>query len=507
MKRRNIILAIGLFGFLFLNFSQACKRSSAKETENPNPNIVLVLADDMGYGDSEVYNSASKIATPNIDLLASEGIRFTDAHAPASICTPTRYGLLTGRYCWRTRVKRGVILGYDEDPLIEKGRSTLASLLKDVGYRTAAIGKWHLGMNWETKDGYVIKNDSNKWASYTGVFKENEENIDFTKPTTGGPRELGFDYFFGTLGCSTSDNPYCFIENDKTVGIPSVMLADKWIGLPGVVTARMEPSWSMEEVDLVYTQKAIDFIDEHMAENPKDPFFVYLALSSPHIPFLPPDFTKGKSLEGPRGDLVLVADWSLGEINKTLEKYNLSDNTLLIFTSDNGPRKGNNGHLSAGEFRGVKGTIWEGGLRVPFIARWPGNIETGIASDQTISLTDMLASFANLTGQTLKKGAGEDSYNVLPAILGQKIENNDSQVRIFHSAAGVFAVRQGPWKLIVGTKGAGRKPIDLSDESQYQVGQLYNLETDPYETIDLFEKEPELVLELINHLKRIMESN
>ncbi len=490
-------MRIRLFTIMIIIFSagSGCVNNS-NPTDEKDPNIILILADDMGYGDASCYNYDSKIATPNIDKLASEGIRLTDAHTPSSVCTPTRYGLLTGRYCWRTRLKSGVILGYDESPLIEEGRTTLGSLMKQSGYRTACIGKWHVGLNWETKGDYVIRDDENKWADYSGVFKENEENIDFTKPVSGGPNDLGFDYSFITLGCSTSDNPYCFIEDQKTVGIPSEMLSEKWIGKPGVVTARMAPDWSMEDVDPIFTRKAIKFIENHMEENQDKPFFLYLALSSPHIPFLPPDFTKGKSDEGPRGDLVLLVDWSVGQIEKTLEKYDLKDNTLLIFSSDNGPRKGGNGHLSAGPLRGYKANIWEGGHRVPFIVRWPGKIEGGSLSNETISLTDMLASFADLTGQALGENAGEDSYNVLPLILNKSIEDNNEKPRIFHSAAGVFAIRKGKWKLIEGTKGSGSGALELTDDSLVNVGQLYNLEKDPFEKVDLFEMEPEVVKKL-----------
>jgi arylsulfatase A-like enzyme len=492
MKKSNLsLLSIILLFSVFI--TGAC--NNAGKVNEKNPNIVLILADDMGYGDAGSYNPDSKIPTPNIDNLASEGIRFTDAHTPASVCTPTRYGLLTGRYCWRTRLKKWVILGYDETPLIEQGRETLGSLLKKSGYETACIGKWHVGLNWEAKGDYVFQDDSNKWQNYSGVFRENEENVDFTEPVSGGPNDMGFDYSFITAGCSTSDNPYCFIENQKTVGIPSVLIPEKWIGLPGVVTALMVPDWSMEEVDPIFTGKALNFIDQHMVQSPDKPFFLYLALSSPHIPWLPPDFTKGESEEGARGDLIMVVDWAVGEINKTLVKHGIAENTMLIFTSDNGPRKGSNGHLSAGPFRGYKGNIWEGGHRVPFIVRWPGHIEPGSVSDKTISLTDMLASFADLTGKTLGTDAGEDSYNVMPAILGQA-NNDKEEVRVFHSASGVFAVRKGKWKLIEGTKGSGSGNINLTPDSLINVGQLYNLETDPYEQNDLYDQEKEIVKEL-----------
>ncbi len=503
MINNGSILKWSILTLLFSILFAGCGNLANQKNKQPDPNIVLILADDMGYGDARCYSPDSKIQTPNIDLLASEGIRFTDAHTPSSVCTPNRYGLLTGRYCWRTRLKSGVILGYDESPLIEKSRETIGSLLQKKGYTTACIGKWHLGMNWQTRDGYVIQDDHNMWQNYDGPFKDNEESIDFNKPVSGGPLELGFDYFFGTLGCSTSDNPYCFIENDRTVGIPSVKIPDKWLGLPGVVTGLMEPNWSMEDVDPIFTRKAIEFIDNHVNNDRDAPFFLYLALSSPHIPFLPPEMTKEKSDEGPRGDLVMVVDWSVGEISKTLDKHGIADNTLFIFTSDNGPRRGGNGHLSAGPFRGYKGNIWEGGHRVPFIARWPGQIDPGTINSQTISLTDMLATFAGLTGQSLYINAGEDSYNMLPAILGEQFEPPDKRIRIFHSVSGVFAIRKGKWKLIEGTRGSGSGKLNLNRDSLENIGQLYNLEEDPYEQIDLYDQHPDIVSELLDILQKI----
>lgn len=466
------------------------------------PNIVFIMADDMGYGDVSCYNDQSKISTPNMDGLASEGVSFTDAHTPAAICSPTRYGLLTGRYCWRTRLKKGVLIGYDETPLIEQGRNTIASILKQKGYNTACVGKWHVGLNWQTKDGYVLQGFEGSWKEALDIFEENEKNIDFSKAITGGPVDLGFDYFFGTAGCSTSDPPYVFIENRHTVVIPSVFSTEELHKLPGFVPGLMDPDWSEEDVDPLLTQKAIEFIDRHLEESSNEPFFLYLALSSPHIPFLVPDFAKGKSDEGPRGDLVAVADWCIGEILKTLDKYDLNENTLVIITSDNGPRRGANGHKSAGDFRGYKGQAWEGGHRVPFIARWPGKIEPNTTSDATISLTDMFATFANLVNNTNMEG-GEDSYNVLPSILGKEITNQEDQVRIFHSGSGVFAVRKGKWKLIQEVKGSRSGKQNLSPDSPNIIGQLYDLSTDPYETNDLWDKEPEVVEELLEILENL----
>ena len=462
-----------------------------------NPNIIVILADDMGYGDVGCYNPESKIPTPNMDKLASQGIRFLNAHSPAALSTPTRYGLLTGRYCWRTRLKEGVLIGYDEVSLIEHGRPTIASVLRDKGYHTAAIGKWHLGLNWQTSDGYVIQNDQDRWNIEPSAFQENEKHIDFSRPITGGPIELGFDYFFGTAGCSTSDPPYCYIEQNLTVGIPSVMSPDDFRKLPGFAPGLMMPGFSLTGVDPDFTEKAIGFIKGHQDQQPGKPFFLYLALSSPHNPFLPPDFAKGKSTEGPRGDLVTVVDWSVGQILEVLKLYGLEKNTLVIVTSDNGAMKGANGHKSNGEYRGYKANIWDGGHRIPFIARWPGKIGAGTETSEVISLTDMFATISSLVSAKVKDGSGEDSYDVLPTFFGKHQEDSDTRVRVFHSGGGFFAIQKGPWKLIEGTKGSGSGKRAADDMPAMKAGQLYNVVEDPFETHDLWEKEPKVVSELM----------
>jgi arylsulfatase A-like enzyme len=476
------------------------------QSNRNNPNIIFILADDMGYGDLGCYNPESMIPTPNMDKLASQGIRFLDAHSPAALCTPSRYGLLTGRYCWRTRLKKGVILGYDENPLIEKGRSTIASVLKDKGYGTACFGKWHLGMNWQTKNGYQIQNDSDKWIN-NPVLHENEKNIDFSKPVSGGPLELGFDYFFGSLGCTTSDPPYCFIENNSIPVIPSEQNPSKYNGLPGFVPGAWSKGFPLEEVDVVFTNKAIEYMEDRIEKRQRDPFFVYLALSSPHNPFLPPDFTKGKSKEGPRGDLVMVVDWSVGKIMEFLKMKGIEDNTILIVTSDNGAVKGANGHLSEWKFRGYKSNIWEGGHRVPFIARWPGKIAPGTSSEEVISLTDMFASVSSLVSHSVTENEAEDSYDVLPAILGNRLKNKEDAVRIFHSGGGVFAIRKGDWILIQGTSGAGASSgtgagnTGIHPDSLRMSGQLYNLAQDPFQKINLWKDKPTLRDSLVALLK------
>lgn len=486
-----------------LIYACSCTINSKGEADKL-PNIVLIMADDMGYGDAGCYNDQSLISTPNIDKLASEGILFTDAHSPAAVCTPSRYGLLTGRYCWRTRVKSGVILGYDETPLIEEERHTLGSLLKESGYETACIGKWHLGLNWQTKNGYEIKDDKNKGQEYEGVFRENEENIDFSKQVNGGPSDLGFDYSFITLGCSTSDPPYVFIENSYPIAIPTEMPPDEYTGLPGFVRGLMDPDWSEEMVDPIFTEKAVNFIENHMTNSSSEPFFLYLALSSPHIPFLVPDFANGKSEEGPRGDLVFVADWCLGEINRILEDYNISDNTLFIFTSDNGPRRGANGHKSAGDLKGYKANIWEGGHRVPFIARWPGQIKAGIKNDAVISLTDIFATLCEIK-DTHGISGGEDSYNILKQLKGEIIDIDDENPRIFHSSTGIFALRKGKWKYIEGVEN-DRNRVIRPDSSDFP-GLLFDMSVDPCETNNVADDYPGIIKDMKEKLKVIKSQN
>ncbi len=484
-KSKSVIRSVLLLcGALTLGIS--CTEKEAKK-----PNIVFIMADDMGYGDLSSYNPDSKIQTPNMDRVASEGLKFTNVHTPSSLCSPTRYGLLTGRYCWRTRLKEWVLADfYGDTPLIEEDRMTIASLLKGQGYETACVGKWHVGMAWNTKDG--------RPASY-----EEEDNVDFTKPVIGGPLERGFDYFFGTAGCSTSDPPYCFIENKKTISIPDVMIPEAIDSLPGVVTGLMASDWSQEEVDVRLTEKAVDFIERHQTNNPEDPFFLYFVPSSPHIPWMVPDFMKGKTQEGARGDLVALVDWCVGEITKTLEEYGLDDNTLIIVTSDNGPRKGANGHKSAGDYKGYKSQIWDGGHRVPFIAKWPGKIKPGTTSTEVFSLTDMMATFAALFEVELPENNAEDSYNVLPALLGEKMSDNAMRPRVFHSGNGVFAIQQGDWKLIQGTRGSGSGRDRVQPDSLLLKGQLYNIARDPYEKSDLWDQYPEKVKELNQILEEI----
>ena len=493
---------------LILITVSSCNTDNKQKADNEAlPNILIIMADDMGYGDVGAYNPKSKIPTPNIDKIASEGLMLTDAHSADALCSPSRYGLLTGRYSWRTRLKEGVLIGYDETALIEKGRPTLASVLGKGGYTTAFVGKWHMGWTWQTKDGKALKKDEDNVRYDPVLFSANEQNVDFSKPISGGPIDLGFDYFFGTFGCSTSDPPYTYIENKMTVEMPSIMSRDEYTGLPGFLPGLMAPDWVIEEVDTVLTQKAITFIEKATTESPEKPFFLTLALSAPHNPFVPPGFAIGKSEEGPRGDLVTVVDRSTGMVMEALKRLGIEDNTLVIITSDNGPMRGGNGHLSAGQLRGYKANIWEGGHRIPFIVRWPGKTIPGSVSSEIISQTDLYASFASRASQDVGEYGGEDSYNVLPVLYGQPIAGNDKQPRIFHSAKNVYAIRKGKWKLIQGTKGSGSGKVLMTEDSLKYNGQLYDMLADPFEQKDLWDNEPDKVTELLKILNKIKNNN
>jgi arylsulfatase A-like enzyme len=358
---------------------------------------------------------------------------------------------------------------------------TLAGLLRRQSYATACIGKWHLGMGWHMKDGSLIPN---------GRLNQ-QDKIDFTKAITDGPIDRGFDYFFGTSACTTDDPPQCFIENDHVIGGIPVVVPDHtpegriMYGLPG---------WKHEDADIEFTNKSVAWIEKQVKTNPRKPFFLYLPLSVPHIPWFPPDMVKGKSQAGARGDQVVLADWSLGRIMKTLDDLGVADNTVLIFTSDNGPREGVNGHRSSGDWRGYKQNIWEGGHRMPFIARWPGRIKPGTASGEVLCFTDMMATFAAITGASLPDDAAEDSFNMLPALLDEPRDKPIREAIVHRSGSVILAIRQGPWKLIPARQRSGRRGRDRNPEGP--PGELYNLKDDPGETTNLWDKHPDIVARL-----------
>lgn len=466
--------------------------------EESKPNIVFILADDLGYGDVQCYNpSSGKIPTPNLDRLAAEGMRFTDAHSASSVCTPTRYSVLTGRYAWRTQLQSGVLGGFSP-ALIAPDRMTVASLLKANGYQTAGIGKWHLGMTWPTRDN----------SRFDGQIQDQKQHgrqlaqVDWTAPIRNGPITLGFDYFYG-IAASLDMPPFVFLENDRVTAIPTT--EKKWLRA-GPAAADFEADEVMPEL----TRKATSWIEQRAAA--RKPFFLYLAYSAPHTPILPTKEWQGKSgLNSAYADFVMQTDDAVGELLAVLQRLGVATNTLVIFTSDNGcsPSAGfgelkAKGHNPSGPWRGHKADIWEGGHRVPFIARWPGQVKAGTTSDETICLGDLLATSAALVGAELPANAGEDSVNILPALLGEKRPRPLREATVHHSIDGRFAIRQGPWKLaLCPGSGGWSAPADKAAATEGLPDiQLYNLAEDPGETNNVQAAQPEIVARLTTLLEQ-----
>ena len=498
--RRDFLKTVGLGAAAFA--FPGCTGFSGRATSRSKlPNIIYILADDMGYGDLTCLNKASKIPTANMDRIAAEGIHFTDAHSPSAVCTPTRYGILTGRYCWRTHLKKGVLWGYSP-ALIEPQRLTVASLLKKHGYRTACIGKWHLGLDWATTDG---KRPSSRKE------QTKAQNIDFAKPFGGGPNELGFDYFFG-IGASLDMIPHLYIENDRAVEMPTLEIKKSpwpafYRGGP------IAPGFKHIEVLPTITKKAVQFIEEHTKQSPENPFFLYFPLTAPHQPWVPVDFVKGRSRAGVYGDFVFQVDWTVGQVLDTLDKLKLTDNTLIIVTSDNGSHWKKDfikeySHRANYHFRGMKADIWDGGHRIPFIARWPapmaqGKIKPGASSDETICLSDLMATCAAIVGEELPDNAGEDSYNILPALLGKKLDKPIREATVHHSSRGMFSIRQGKWKLVLGRGSGGfSEPKHIEPKPGEPKGQLYNLQEDIAEENNLWIGRPDVVQRLTELLEK-----
>ncbi|MEJ7830176.1 MAG: arylsulfatase [Segetibacter sp.] len=476
-----------LFMVLLLVITGTCTGQRTTNTANalskaPQknlPNIVFILADDMGYGDMQCFNSKSKIPTPVINQLASEGIKFTDAHSAGSWCVPSRYGLMTGQYPLRKTmdVKKG--------GLIAQNQITIASLLKRNGYHTGMIGKWHLG--------------------FEGV--SDWDKADFSQPLHGGPADHGFDYFYG-MHASLDIPPYFFVENKRVVEAPTNSIAENQS--PGATTTisgafwrggKIAPGFKHEEVLPTLTKKAVSFIENHVREKKQQPFFLYFALTGPHTPWLAQEQFQGKSKAGEYGDFTMQVDYTVGEVLKTLEKLGIKNNTLVIFTSNNGPvwfkediQKFS--HQAAGPFRGMKLDAYEGAHRIPFIVRWPGKIKPNSSSSQLLGFTDMLATFAAITGDTLSLAMSNDSYNLLPAFLNKGVAQRKGLIVEAHT------VREGDWKLIFGN-GTGVLQRQWGKvETEPVQGELYNLKEDPSEANNLFSKYPEKVAGLTKRMEQ-----
>jgi len=477
------------------------------------PNIVLILADDLGYGDVGCYNPESKIPTPNLNQMAREGMKFMDAHSPSTVCTPTRYSLLTGRMAFRTGF-RGVFAGVGGPCLIEKGRLTLPQLLKEKGYATAMFGKWHIGMSFYDSKGALITN-----RGLEGVQK-----IDYTRAIPDGPLNHGFDHFFGTVSCPTTDWLYAYVDGDQIPVQPTGLL-DK-THLPKHPYSRdnrrgmIAPDFDLEEVDLVFLQKSRDFLRSHLSERSHKPFFLFHSLQAVHLPSFPADRFKGKTGSGPHGDFILEMDWIVGELLKELKMLGVDQETLVIFSSDNGPEvpttiamRRDHGHDGARPWRGVKRDQWEGGHRVPLIIRWPGVVKQGGISHQIVSLTDLFATCASIVGSKIPDGAAEDSFSFFAQMMGHSMDEGARPYLLQQTMSLDLSIREGRWKYLDhrGSGGNnyaregewGMRQFALPENDPDAPGQLYDLETDPGETLNLYSKRPEIV----KRLKRILEDS
>ena len=522
---RNPSPASRRFSFLLQAIGFALFVGFAFSADRP-PNIVYILADDLGIGDLSCYNPQSKIRTPHAGRLASEGMRFDDAHSPSAVCTPTRYGILTGRYCWRTRLKYRVLDGFDP-PLIEAGRVTVPSFLRSAGYDTACVGKWHLGMTWTDQKGADVPAVpiDRKTRPRTG------NNVDFSKPVRGGPVSVGFDSFFG-ISASLNMSPFCYLRNDRPLRLPILhqeRIATEFISVDEGVRS---PDFTIYGVLPRFAGEAVEVLETQARKRPGRPLFLYIPLSSPHLPVVPNEEYRRKSQAGFYGDFVVETDDFLGTIMKTLDDTGLAENTLIIFTSDNGglyhwwePLEGDDkkhhrlrsrgasmkefGHQGNMHYRGTKADIWEGGHRVPFLARWPGKIPAGSVSRQLIELTDLLATCGAILNKELPNGAAPDSVNILPAMLAEKPDQPVREFAVHHSLWGAFALRKGPWKMIP-HRGSGGfsvpREIDTAKAGGPE-GQLYHMENDPSETKNLWKEKPKLVSELKELLREIQSAS
>lgn len=466
------------------------------------PNLVLILADDMGWGDLGCYGGRG-IPTPAMDQLAKEGVRCTDCHSTAAICSPSRYSVLTGRYAWRGPLKRGVLFGH-APAIIESSRPTLASVLGREGYATAMIGKWHLGLNWCYRDGRVVDgllagaeltDPKPLWPDV-----DRGSNIDYARPFTGGPVALGFERFFGMAG-SLDMAPFCFLDQDRTVGIPD---REKDVYYPLQRRGLQTPDWQDEMVDVRFSEEATAWIRAQAGKGRR--FFLELATSAPHRPCLPPEFAVRRSRAGRRGDLVWLVDWVVRCVLDALDECGIAEETFVVVTSDNGGelRGGEReraGHKPNGDWRGAKADIWEGGHRVPFIARWPGSIEAGGVVDQLICLSDVMATFARVAGVALPEGAGEDSIDVFDALR----ESGKGPLRrtlVHHSADGTFSYRRDWWKVVFGSgSGGSTGPKGEKCGPSFGEGQLYHLGEDPLERWNLWDDRADVVDALYRELK------
>ena len=496
MTRLTILLALLLCCGMPTRAESAQAKSA--QAESAQANIVFIMADDMGYGDVRALNPKSTIPTPHLDRLAADGMTFTDAHTPSAVCTPTRYGVVTGRYCWRSRMKSGVLNGYSS-PLIEPDRPTVASFLTQHGYATGVIGKWHLGL------GFAKAADG--------------KTFDYERPVSGGPNELGFGLSH-IIPASLDFPPYVYIHNGRVTD-PSVIAQP---AQPFPAYLRQGPrsrALIMEDCLDELAKTVVRYIGDR-AKAAEKPFFLYFPLTAPHKPVLPHPRFLGKTGLGPYGDFVAQVDSTVGRVLEAIDTAGIAENTLVIFTSDNGSFMHRSEpsdpadhvddatvqayrpehHTANGVLRGTKADIWEAGHRVPFFARWPGHISKGSQCAETICLTDLFATTAEIVGEKVPEGAAPDSYSFLPLLLGKTPATPRPPV-IHHSAAGMFAIRDGKWKLVLGNGSGGREaPRGKPFAKPYQ---LFDLSADISETKNLIEAQPDVAAELEDACRKIRE--
>ena len=492
MMDKRLVVLVCIFAGIF---------SAAGPCKGDAPNIVLILADDMGVG--EVSHHGGLVPTPALDQMAKEGIRFTDAHTSSSVCTPTRYGILTGRYNWRSRLKSGVLTAVNSAALMDPERLSLPGFLQKSGYHTACVGKWHLGADWVPHP-EAEKGKKKAFGSWS---------VDYRKPFRNGPCDHGFDEAFFILS-SLDMPPYLYLRNDRAVEVPTI---DR--GFPhneyndyervGAASETFDPSTCLAD----FAAESRRYIKARVEDESKAPFFLYLALNSPHTPVVPGKAFKGKYPQYSwYADFVAETDWVVGQVLAELSSSGIDDNTLVIFTADNGfapyvkiPKMFAAGYQPSGEFRGSKATLFEGGHRVPFLVRWPEKVAGGSTSDSTICTTDFFATFADILEkkESIPASAAEDSFSFFPAMQGET--GPSRPFTIHHSISGEFAIRKGPWKLLLSNKvkgGWGGMPGQEGIDTPSKLVQLYHLGNDPGEEKNLETDHPEKIDELVNDLAK-----
>ncbi|GEO20540.1 sulfatase family protein [Cyclobacterium qasimii] len=488
---RYIQIVILVFAYMLTS----CNSGDKEKLKESLPNILFIYADDLGHGDLGVYNPLSKIPTPNLDQLAMDGIRFSDAYCPVSVCSPSRYALMTGEYPWRSWKKSGVMANY-EPSMIDEGKLTLPQMLQNAGYQTVGFGKWHLGTTFPTKDGETP-------VGY-GRFQDDQNgaNIDVTKPVSDGPLDRGFNRWLG-FSCASE----CWIFEDNH--IVGALVHDLYTIEAASGTEHLEKIPLQGFLPYI-TEKSIDYLQQFKEEETDNPFFLYYSPYVPHIPLAVDQDFIGKTDAGLYGDYVFELDHYIGQLIDELDRLGLKDNTIIIFASDNGSQfiatspEGDNeqatnspqdvekvinpdAHQPNFPFKGTKWSVHEGGVRTPLIVSWAGKFPKGQVSNQLIALNDILPTLAGLVGESLPDGTARDGHNLLSAFYGNNVTAGKRESVVVRGSGNVYGLRQGNWKVV------GEYPFVSPVE-------LYNLKEDPGETINLALKNPEIAEKLLKLL-------